>query len=434
MPTLTRARAKEKFFPKAVFPSFHVAMFARPAIRGARIAGRFGVRGEPLGKRNLSLFFWRKGDQTDASESVTENVDQLAEEAVSTTKKVLSNIGNMLEAEERKFDDALGFDAELATKQELVHSTNLTSDQIGYLQSVGLADGYWPSDIIQQTMEYVHVYSGMPWWATIAATTIGFRVLLFPLFMKSSNAMAISQRIAPETKEIKDQLKKAMAERDSMTQQKLSAELKNLNKKNGFKYRDMLLSPVTQMVYSVGAFFGAREMGTLPVQGFETQGTLWFENLAAPDPYIGLHLISSTLYAVAFKFGGDTGTSNFSPTMKKAFMVLPYASILVTYDMTAAVMVYFAANGLFSIVQSQLLRNASFRKMANMVPMMDPKEVEKQRENKGMMDNINDTWKDMQESTKRRVEKNEEVARATEIAKTRGQGNVAVIRKKKNKY
>lgn len=402
-------------------------MFTRSALRGVKIGSRSNLAGNLVAQRNLSLFFWRKGE-------TGESVDQITEETISTTKKVLHNIETMLETEERKFDDALGFDAELAAKQELVQSTNLTSDQIGYLQSVGLADGYWPSDIIQQSMEYVHVYSGMPWWATIAATTIGFRLLLFPLFMKSSNAMAISQKIAPETKDIKDKLKRAMSERDSINQQKLSAELKQLNKKHGFKYKDMLLSPVTQMVYSVGAFFGTREMGTLPVQGLDTQGTLWFENLAAPDPYIGLHLISASLYSIAFKFGGDTGTSNLSPTMKKVFMVLPYASILVTYEMTAAVMIYFTANGLFSIVQSQLLRNASFRKMMKMVPMMDPKEVEKQRDNKGVMDNINDTWKEMQESTQRRVEKNEEVSRATEIAKSRGAGNVAVIRKKKKMY
>lgn len=403
-------------------------MFVRGVYASSRAAPN-ALRMNVAAQRNLSLFFWRK-DGADAATSPLENA---TEEVVSTTQKVLHNIDQMITTEERKFDDALGFDADLASKQDLLHSTTLTSDQIGYLKSVGLADGYWPADIIQQTLEYVHVYSGLPWWATIACTTIGFRLLLFPLFMKSSNAMAISQKIAPETTRIKDELKVAMASRDSIKQQQLSFELKSVNKKNGFRYRDMLFSPITQMTYSIGSFFGIREMGELPIQGFENQGAFWFENLAAPDPYIGLHLISSTLYSLSFKLGGDSGANNFSPQMKKIFMVLPFASILVTYNMSAAVVVYFTANGLFSIVQSQLLRNNAFRERFGMVPMMDPKEVQAQRGNKGMMENFNDTWKDMQESTKRRVEKNEEVARATSIAKNRGTGNVAIVKNKNNR-
>ncbi|AWU73756.1 hypothetical protein CAS74_001564 [Pichia kudriavzevii] len=355
-----------------------------------------------------------------------------SESGESKTSQILHNIENIIDSEERKIDDKLGFDEDLLAKQELLSQTDLTSDQLGYLKSVGLVDGWWPSDLIQQSLEYVHVFSGLPWWATIAVTTIGFRLLLFPLFMKSSDTMARSQAIMPETKKIRKEMTHAMSVGDRALQQRKQLELRVLNQKNGVKYSRMFLSPVTQMVYSVGSFFGIREMANLPVDGLTTQGTLWFENLANPDPYIGLHLISASLYSIAFKFGGDTGNAQFGGTMKKVFMVLPFASIAFTFNMSAAVMVYFSANGLCSIIQSQLLRNASFRKMTGMYPLPS-KEQQAKIQQKGVLDNFNETWKEMQENNKIRAAKEEEAMKGVEMARKQATSNRVIIKSKKTK-
>ena len=73
------------------------------------------------------------------------------------------------------------------------------SSHIGYLNSIGLAQTwYWPSDIIQHVLEAVHVYSGLPWWGTIAAPTILIRCLMFPLYLKSSDTVARNSHIKPE--------------------------------------------------------------------------------------------------------------------------------------------------------------------------------------------------------------------------------------------
>jgi YidC/Oxa1 family membrane protein insertase len=351
----------------------------------------------------------------------------------SKTSQILHNIEKIIDNEERQIETSLGFDEDLIAKQELLHNTTLTSDQLGYLKSVGLVDGWWPSDIIQQVLEYVHVFSGLPWWATIAISTIGFRILLFPLFMKSSDTMARSQNIMPETKKLRKEMTNAMSTGDKATQQRKQMELSLLNKKHGVKYSRMFLSPVTQMVYSVGSFFGIREMSNLPIQGLENQGTLWFENLANPDPYIGLQLISATLYSIAFKFGGDTGNAQFGGKMKKIFMVLPFASIAFTWNMSAAVMVYFSANGLCSIIQSQLLRNATFRKKVGMFPLPSKEQLAANPQ-KGMFDNFNETWKEMQQNNKVRAEREEEAMKGVELARKQATSNRVIIKNKKGKH
>lgn len=348
----------------------------------------------------------------------------------SKTSQILHNIEKIIDTEERQIEDKLGFDADLLEKQELLHNTTLTSDQLGYLKSVGLVDGWWPSDIIQQVLEYVHVFSGLPWWATIAVTTVGFRVILFPLFMKSSDTMARSQSIMPQTKKLRKEMTQAMTSGDRVTQQKKQMELSLLNKKTGVKYSRMFLSPVTQMVYSVGSFFGIREMANLPVDGLSTQGTLWFENLANPDPYIGLQLISAALYSIAFKFGGDTGNQQFGGRMKQFLMIMPFASIAFTWNMSAAVMVYFGTNGLCSIVQSQLLRNTSFRKAVGMFPLPTPEQLAKNPQ-KGVFDNFSETWKEMQQNNEVRAKKEEEALRGVELARKQATSNRVIIKSKK---
>ena len=113
-------------------------------------------------------------------------------------------------------------------------------------------------------------------------------------------------------------------------------------------------------------------------------------------------------------------------------MVLPFASIAFTFNMSAAVMVYFSANGLCSIIQSQLLRNASFRKMTGMYPLPS-KEQQAKIQQKGVLDNFNETWKEMQENNKIRAAKEEEAMKGVEMARKQATSNRVIIKSKKTK-
>ncbi|KAM9888927.1 hypothetical protein OXX79_012518 [Metschnikowia pulcherrima] len=51
---------------------------------------------------------------------------------------------------------------------------------------------------------------------------------------------------------------------------------------------------------------------------------------------------------------------------------LPFLSIFVTYNMSASILVYFAANAVFSFFQSLILKNKLFRKLASIPPIQPP--------------------------------------------------------------
>lgn len=367
-----------------------------------------------------------------ASETASNVADGAAEAAGSVDA---SNVANSV-----PFDTTLGFDTpdavQTATDTVSQIGSSLTPDQLGYLHSVGLVDAWWPSDLIQEALELVHVFTGMPWWLTITVTTVAIRVLIFPLFVRSSDTTAKSQKIMPLTNKIRADISQATRTGDQRMQQIKTFQLKELNKRYGIRYRDMFISPVVQMAFAMGAFFGVREMANLPIDTFNTGGALWFTDLTAADPYVGLQIISACLYAGSFLLGGDTAMAQTSATMKKVFVVLPFASIIFTWNLSAGVMVYLTANGVCSVVQSRLLRSPEFRKWAKIAPLTLKKQTnpfaatpgEKQ---KGMFDKLTQGWDDMKNNSKVRVEMQEKADRATQLLRKRAQSSHVIIKKKK---
>merc|ERR1719223_1309199 len=65
--------------------------------------------------------------------------------------------------------------------------------QIGDFKSLGLATDFGPTSLLQQLVELVHVYGGLPWWGTIVGSAILVRMLLFPISVygqKGTNELA----------------------------------------------------------------------------------------------------------------------------------------------------------------------------------------------------------------------------------------------------
>ncbi|SCU99740.1 LANO_0F03422g1_1 [Lachancea nothofagi CBS 11611] len=241
------------------------------------------------------------------------------------------------------------------------------STHIGYLSSIGLAKSWWwPPELIQNVMEQIHVYSGMPWWGTIVTTTVLVRLLMFPLYVKSSDTMARNSKIKPELDAINAEL---MASTDMIEGQKVAMKRKKLMADNGVKNR-YLAAPILQVPVALGFFSGIRQMANYPVDGFTDQGIAWFSDLTLADPYLGLQIITASVFISFTRLGGETGAQQFSPTMKNFFTIMPLVSIPATMNLASGVVLYFAVNGACSVVQTLLLRNKWFRKKLNIADVV----------------------------------------------------------------
>jgi membrane protein insertase Oxa1/YidC/SpoIIIJ len=55
-----------------------------------------------------------------------------------------------------------------------------------------------PVDLTVMGLDYIHIMTGLPWWATIACSTFALRTALFPLAVKAIKNSHIAKRIKPE--------------------------------------------------------------------------------------------------------------------------------------------------------------------------------------------------------------------------------------------
>jgi YidC/Oxa1 family membrane protein insertase len=240
--------------------------------------------------------------------------------------------------------------------------SDMTSDQLGYLDSIGLAQGWGPTSIIERILEVSHVYTGLPWWGSIIVATIGIRFLMFPLYMKASANAAKTSKVKPELDAVLTEMKSAQSPQEQFM---AASKRKKLMIDNDIHMSHQMF-PVLQLPIAYGFFQALRKMANFPVEGFSTGGTAWFEDLTQVDPYLGLQIIGAALVLGIVRLGGETGMSTMSKPMKKLLTILPIASIFITKEFSAAVVLYFAVNSLFSFMQTLILGSKWFRKLTNM--------------------------------------------------------------------
>lgn len=304
-------------------------------------------------------------------------------------------------------------------------------DTVGYFQSLGITDSLWslwPSDIYLNMLEHVHVYTGLPWWAAIAGTTLIVRALMFPLFVTAANEQGRMSVVKPELNVVDEKLKSAT----NMTEMQMIAfEKKKILKKYGIS-QTKLFYPMAMFPITIGIFLGIRRMCEIGgVQGLSTEGLLWFQNLAAPDPYLGLQVITAAMYMASIRLGSETGANQLSPNMKKILQWAPWVSVPFLMKMPAALLLHFFVNGILVLIQGFALRTPAIRKKLGIHEMVPPPVAAPGAS--GKSDSVRDTIRNAIDKRKREAamqkkedDKNEELSK---LAAKRAEGVVLKRRK-----
>jgi len=246
-------------------------------------------------------------------------------------------------------------------------------ERIGYLKELGIDYGWGPTSILQWTVEHVHIYSGLPWWGSIVTSAILLRLMLFPLFLRSSDVQAKMQALKPVTQPAAERMKTASQSGDQMAMQKASEELKAIYRRAEISIPAMFVPIVIQGSLAYCALKLMRAMANLPVPGFQDGGILWFTDLTFTDPYLILPALMGTSMHLSIRFGGEAGLAmmNGSPGMKTILLyIMPVAIFISMTWFPAAVNVWLASTGSFAILQARLLQNNSIREVFGLTPLV----------------------------------------------------------------
>jgi YidC/Oxa1 family membrane protein insertase len=170
-------------------------------------------------------------------------------------------------------------------------------EQIGYLKSLGLSYGWGPTAGMQWLLEHIYIYTGIPWWGSIALTALAVRAALFRPALVASEQSAKFAELRQTPKFAETQRRAMEALRDPERRQEgmqLRREMGFLQKQAGVKIWKSFV-PLLQIPVGFGMFRLLRGMSGLPVPSMETGGFLWFTDLTVPDPYFLLPIASSGL-------------------------------------------------------------------------------------------------------------------------------------------
>ncbi len=252
-------------------------------------------------------------------------------------------------------------------------------EKIGYLHEIGLNYGYGPTSVLEWTIEHIHIYGGLPWWASIAATAVLLRLALLPFFIKSSDVMARSQALMSITKPITNRMQAASKQKRQADMMQAWGELRAVRKRAGVSNVAQFTPIVLQGVFGFCGFKLLRAASNLPVPAFKTDGFLWLSDLTIPDPYLILPIVMAGCIHLLIRIGGETGSANsLTPGMQKFMLYgMPGIIILGTGFQPGAVCVWFAAGGALGIVQSLALQRPALRAWLGLAPIYKPTQEEK---------------------------------------------------------
>jgi len=248
---------------------------------------------------------------------------------------------------------------------------------------------WWPSDQILVLLNWVNETSGLPSYAfTIGATTLAFRIVLFPIFLKGQKNASRMAHMQPELKVLKDNLDKMGDKIDQESQLKYARHTKALFRKYDCNPLMSIAAPLASAPVFMSMFFGLKNAPDYFPDLLATGGIAWFPDLTVADPYCVLPVLS----AVTFLGMIETGKEQMTATdpakgkiMVNAFRAMAVVMVPMTMNFNAAVFCYWTTNNAFSFMQSLIFKQPSFKKYCG---IWDPPKPVPGEETKGILEQI----------------------------------------------
>ncbi|KAJ9296914.1 hypothetical protein DTO217A2_8720 [Paecilomyces variotii] len=244
-------------------------------------------------------------------------------------------------------------------------ATDITQipEHVGYLKDIGLDYGWGPSAFIEYVLEHIHIYTGLPWWASIAATGLLVRAALFKPTMSASDTSAKISNLKPISTPLRAKMMYYAREGNNQEMLKARAELQELHDLHGVKSWKAFV-PMLQIPIGYGCFRVVRGMAALPVPALAMEQIGWLKDLTVSDPYFILPTFAAACLFLTFRKGGENGMNEFTrTTMGKAILYgLPAISFVFMAFWPSALQIYFCTTGAFALCQAYLLNSPSFRR------------------------------------------------------------------------
>jgi YidC/Oxa1 family membrane protein insertase len=173
-------------------------------------------------------------------------------------------------------------------------------EHIGYLKDLGLDYGWGPSSIMQFIIEHIHMWGGLPWWASIVSAGLLLRLaLLYPTLgaVDTSTKMINTKSI---TEPLRQEMMMAGKEGKQVEMLRLRAEMQKVYQQHGIQTWKSFI-PILQIPFGFGCYRVVSGMTHLPVPGLAMESVAWLKDLTVADPFYILPAASSLFLLLALR-------------------------------------------------------------------------------------------------------------------------------------
>ncbi|KGO68922.1 Membrane insertase OXA1/ALB3/YidC [Penicillium italicum] len=254
-----------------------------------------------------------------------------------------------------------------------IHDITTIPERIGYLKELGLDFGWGFTTTMQWLIEHTHIWTGLPWWASIVAVGLLTRVaMLKPVLGASENAARMTNAKS-ETEPLRQRMVAASTEGNQQEAQIVRAQLKEINAAHGIKTWKSIL-PMLQIPLGFGCFRIVRAMTALPVPALAMETAGWIKDLTVADPTYILPMIAAGTLCLSLRRGGESGAMPMMQTEAGKYIIygFPVMSFAFMAFMPSALQLYFVASGLFGLGQTYLINSDTFRKWMSLSIALKP--------------------------------------------------------------
>ncbi|CAI5502786.1 unnamed protein product [Closterium sp. Naga37s-1] len=161
-----------------------------------------------------------------------------------------------------------------------------------------------PIAALQQLIAAVHDVAGLPWWLSIAAATVGIRLILLPAFIYQVRSTVKMALIKPEMERLLNKVKAAGYDTEAVAH--YNGKMQALLKKHNTSPFAPLLGIFLQAPIFIGFYFAITGMAE-HMPSFTTGGAFWFTDLTTPDTTYLLPLMSSAGILAAVELNAAEG-------------------------------------------------------------------------------------------------------------------------------
>lgn len=173
-------------------------------------------------------------------------------------------------------------------------------EKIGYLKELGLDYGWGPTSIMQYVIEHIHIWSDLPWWASIVGAGLLVRLILLKPMLNASDVSARMHNAKPITNPIRQEMMRALAQNNQVETHRKRAELTQAHADAGIEMWKTFV-PMLQVPFGYGIFRIVRGMTSLPVPTILNESLLWLNDMTIADPMFILPGLTSLFMYLTFK-------------------------------------------------------------------------------------------------------------------------------------